>query len=70
VPRCELSISGQLAGSLLELIRSRFGDVTTRPAAGSSTTMIVVGLDPASERALLTLLWDTGHDVVSMRSTR
>ena len=68
--RCELSVGGPLADSLLELIRSRFGEVTTRPDAGPSTTMIVCGLDPASERALLTLLWDTGHDVVSMRSTR
>jgi hypothetical protein len=68
--RCELSISGPLADSLLELIRSRFGQVTTRPEAGPSTTVIIGGLDPASERALLTLLWDTGHDVISMRSTR
>lgn len=68
--RCELSVGGQLADSLLELIRSRFGEVTTRPGPGLSTTLIIGGLDPASERALLTLLWDTGHDVVSMRSTR
>jgi len=32
--------------------------------------VVVGGLDPASQRALLTLLWDTGHDVISMRSTR
>jgi hypothetical protein len=70
VSRCELSVGGQLADSLLELIGSRFGEVTTRPGAGPSTTVIVDGLDRASERALLILLWDTGHDVVAMRSTR
>jgi hypothetical protein len=65
--RCEFVVVGQLAGSLLDLIRSRFGEVTAR-RAGTGTTVIVGGLDPASQRALLTLLWDTGHDVVSMRS--
>jgi hypothetical protein len=68
--RCELCVSGPLADSLLDLIRSRFGEVTTRLEAGPSTTVIIGGLDPASERALMTLLWDTGHDVISMRSTR
>ena len=65
---CELVVGGRLAGSLLDLIRSRFGEVTTE-VAGTGTTVIVGGLDPASLRALLTLLWDTGHDVVSMRTT-
>jgi hypothetical protein len=36
----------------------------------TGTTITVEGLDPASERALLHLLWDTGHDVVGTRSTR
>ena len=67
---CEVSVGGQLADSLLEVIRSRFGDVTTHAGAGLGATLIVRGLDPASERALLTLLWDTGHDVVAMRCTR
>jgi hypothetical protein len=66
--RCELVVGGQLAGPLLDLIRSRFGEVTTRPEE-TGTTVIVGGMDPASQRALLTLLWDTGHDVISMRST-
>jgi hypothetical protein len=68
--RCEINVGGQLADTLLELISSRFGEITTRPGAGPSTTVIINGLDPASQRALLTLLWDTGHDVISMRSTR
>ncbi|MET0416093.1 MAG: hypothetical protein ABW022_08740 [Actinoplanes sp.] len=67
--RFELSVTGQLADSLIELISSRFGEVTTRPAPGG-TTVTVGGLDPSSERALLTLLWDTGHDVVSTHATR
>ena len=30
----------------------------------------VEGLDPAAERALLTLLRDTGHDVIEMHARR
>ncbi|MFI5909778.1 hypothetical protein [Dactylosporangium sp. NPDC051541] len=63
----EFDVGGRLSESLLDLIRSRFGEVRTRPC-GPGTTVIVPGTDPASVRALLTLLWDTGHDVVSMRS--
>ncbi|GLY99043.1 hypothetical protein [Actinoplanes sp. NBRC 103695] len=65
----ELSVRGRLADSLLDLIRNRFGEATAFPD-GLVTTLNVGGLDPASERALLTLLWDTGHDVIAMRSTR
>ena len=42
--------------------------VRRRPGPG--TTLVVDGLDPAAERALMSLLWDGGHDVVSMRFTR
>ena len=65
----EFDVLGQLAEPLLEAMRSRFGEVTTH-RAGRGTTVSVDGLDAASERALLTLLWDTGHDVVSTRSHR
>jgi hypothetical protein len=65
----EFRVTGRLAGSLLEVIRSRFGEATARPS-GSGTTVTVGGLDPAAERALLNLLWDTGHDVVATRSRR
>jgi hypothetical protein len=65
--RCELKVRGRLPESVVELIRARFGDVVAR---GEETVLIVAGIDPAAERALLTLLWDAGHDVVSMRSTR
>ena len=68
--RCELSVRGHLSASLVELIRARFDDVSTRTGAGPTTTLIVGGLDPAAERALVTLLWDAGHDVIEMHSTR
>jgi hypothetical protein len=64
---CELLVGGQLSGPILELLRSRFGEVTTQ-AARTGTVVLVDGLDQSSQRALLTLLWDTGHDVISLRS--
>ncbi|GAA1649100.1 hypothetical protein GCM10009744_45670 [Kribbella alba] len=71
---CELTVRGHLATSVIELIRTRFDGVTTRPGTarttGPSTILVVAGIDPAAERALLTLLWDSGHDVISMHSTR
>jgi hypothetical protein len=49
---------------------SGFDDFVTSHGAGADTTVVVAGIDPAGERALLKLLWDTGHDVVSMTATR
>ena len=42
------------------MIPARFGQVAT-----SGTVLIVDNLDQASLRALCTLLWDTGHEVVA-----
>ena len=67
--RSELTIRGRLAESAARLIASRFDAVSTHEA-DALTTLIVEGIDPAAERALLNLLWDTGHDVVGMQSTR
>jgi hypothetical protein len=67
--RSELTIRGRLADSVATLIATRFDAVSTHET-DALTTLVVDGIDPAAERALLNLLWDTGHDVVGMRSTR
>lgn len=59
--RYEVAVDGPLAGAVAELIRSRFDGV--RIGAGRVS---VDGLDQAGVRALLVLLWDTGHDVRSL----
>jgi hypothetical protein len=64
--RLELTISSALANSVLELINERFDDVEARPGPGTSTIVTAVGIDQAGERALLNLLWDTGHDIGSL----
>jgi len=64
--RCELTLRGPLAGSLLGLIRTRFDRVSAPDPDG--TVLIIENLDQASVRALLTLLWDSGHEVLSLTS--
>ena len=65
---CEVSVRGRLSGSVEDVIRSRFGAVLARYGPGDSTTVLVTVADPAAQRALLTLLWDTGHDVLALRA--
>jgi hypothetical protein len=66
----ELRVSSAIAESVLELIASRFDNVVTRPVPGPATVVTASGIDQAGERALLNLLWDTGHEIGSMsRST-
>ena len=55
---------GPLSRALLGLIRTRFDQVSVPDADGS--VLIIEDLDQASVRALLTLLWDAGHEVLSL----
>ena len=55
---------GPLSSALLGLIRTRFDQVSVPAADGS--VLIIEDLDQASVRALLTLLWDAGHEVLSL----
>lgn len=66
-PRCELTLSEPISRILLDVIRTRFDHVSTLGADG--TVLIVENVDQASVRALLTLLWDTGHDVLAFEET-
>jgi 2-keto-3-deoxy-6-phosphogluconate aldolase len=68
-PCLELTVNSAVAESVLELIKARFGQVTTRAILGAGTTLTVTGIDPSGQRALLNLLWDTGHEIRSMSST-
>jgi hypothetical protein len=62
--RCELALRGPVSHTLLEVIRARFDHVST-PNADSSV-LIIEGFDQASVRALLNLLWDAGHEMLSL----
>jgi hypothetical protein len=65
--RYELTLRGPISDTLLDLIRSRFDHVSTPGADG--TVLVVESVDQASVRALLTLLWDTGHEVLAFGET-
>jgi hypothetical protein len=59
----QLRLRAPIARSLLDVIRTRFDHVSTPGVDG--TVLIIENIDQASVRAILTLLWDTGHDVLS-----
>jgi hypothetical protein len=59
-----LTVDGPMASNVENVIRSRFDDVLAR--SGTHTELIVPNADQAAIRALLTLLWDSGHEVLSM----
>jgi hypothetical protein len=62
--RSELTLRGPVSGALLGLIRTRFDQVSM--SATDRSVLIIEDLDQASTRALLTLLWDAGHEVQSL----
>ncbi|HSU34350.1 MAG TPA: hypothetical protein VLJ88_01695 [Propionibacteriaceae bacterium] len=62
----ELTVTSVIADSVLELIKERFDNVDARAVPGPATVVSIAGIDQAGERALLNLLWDTGHEIGSM----
>jgi hypothetical protein len=57
-----LIVAGRLSRLLMDTIDDRFGAAaSTRPSGGD--TVVVLAADQASLRALLTLLWDVGHEL-------
>ncbi len=60
--RYRLSINGPVPRRLVETITHRFGDVSVS-RSGEDTLLDADLEDQPSLRALLTLLWDAGHDV-------
>ena len=60
--RYRLSVTGPVPRRLVETITCRFGNVSVG-RNGEDTVLDAVLVDQPSLRALLTLLWDAGHDV-------
>lgn len=65
---CELTVAGNVARSVLDTIGTRFEvRAVRRPdhrVAG--TVLTVAGVDQSAVRALMIMLWDSGHDVLAM----
>lgn len=68
--RFELRLRGSLAHTVLDVIRARFDRIDLLGPGGAGgpggTVLIIANVDQAAVRALLTLLWDTGHEVLSL----
>ena len=66
--RYRLSVTGPVPRRLVDTIADRFGKVSVG-RNGDDTVLDAVLLDQPSLRALLTLLWDAGHDVQDVSAT-
>jgi hypothetical protein len=64
---CELTVTGPVARSVIDAIRARFDVVATRTA--DNTVLTVGAIDQSALRALMVMLWDSGHEVLAMSTT-
>ena len=65
-----LRVRGQIAHSVIEVIRSRYDQANFVSGGGGDTLLIVDDLDSSAERAMLNILWDAGHEVGTINSVR
>ena len=63
---CRVDLAGRIPAARVELIRSRFGDMSLRTSR-ERTVLEGPVADQSAVRALLNLLWDTGSDIRSVR---
>jgi hypothetical protein len=59
-------ITGRLPQTVTEILADRFGSAAAVIHADQRRTVVDIDGDQAALRALLTLLWDVGHDVPSI----
>jgi hypothetical protein len=62
----EVTLFGPVAASVLSVLHDRFAHVTASGLPGADSVVTIADLDQAGERAVLNLLWDTGHQVRSV----
>jgi len=62
--QCEVTVTGPLARSAIDAIGGRFHVVAIRTA--DTTIVTVDAVDQAAVRALMILLWDSGHELLAM----
>ncbi len=73
IGHCELTVAGCVARSVLDAIEDRFDLRAVRRLDGpvdrgsvSGTVLTVAAVDQPAVRALMVMLWDSGHDVLAM----
>lgn len=60
-----LTVAGPLSQTVAQLIEARFGAATSVTSSGTDSS-VDLAADQAALRALLTLLWDFGHDLLAI----
>ena len=64
----QLTVAGRLPDAVTETIVARFGDGIRIGSVGGRTMLNAQDLDQPALRAMLVLLWDFGHEVLSVSS--
>ena len=60
-----LVVAGRLSRLLVDTIDARFGSAASIRPSGNDTAVLLTA-DQPSLRALVTLLWDVGHELVAV----
>ena len=63
---CRVIVAGSLSQAACQLIEARFGPVAVVDNSRSDTAVELTADQPAL-RALLTMLWDLGHEVAVLQ---
>lgn len=67
IGNCELTVAGSVARSVLDAVATRFDVRAVRLLDHPVRTVLTVGgVDQSAVRALMIMLWDSGHDVLAM----
>jgi hypothetical protein len=64
--RLEVTLFGPAAASVLRALSERYDLTTSTSPCGTDTLIAIADIDQSGERAVVTLLWDTGHQVRSL----
>ena len=62
----QLTVAGRLPTSVRSTIVARFGEGVRIRSTGGRTTVTLGAIDQPALRALLILLWDFGHEVLTL----
>jgi hypothetical protein len=65
--RLEVTIFGPVMASVLRTLGERYDLATSTSPRGTDTVLAIADIDQSGERAVVTLLWDTGHQLRSLR---
>jgi len=63
---CRVTVAGPLSAAATRALRSQFGRALSIDRVDHVSVLDLDGLDQPAIRGLLTLLWDLGHDVVTV----